>query len=1157
MIDPRAAAWEPYKSDTNLLFGILAMKMNFIRPDDLLEAMGIWFLDRQKTLSEILTERQAISAKDRDLLESMVRESQARQGYIGRSTEQKRPPTPASPRGSSALNGAAECDEAQRTTQADVRGDGDLTADWSDRRMESADERYLVVRPHARGGIGKVSVALDVQLNREVALKELLEEHREKSDSRSRFVLEAEVTARLEHPGIVPVYGIGLNTRGEPYYVMRFIKGESFKDAVQEFHKGRRGRGFRSGQSSLRFQQLLRRFVDVCYTIEYAHSRGVIHRDLKPSNVIVGKYGETLVVDWGLAKCVGKHEPRFVQDEATIRPSSHSGSTDTIAGFAVGTPAFMSPEQAEGQSDHVGFASDVYGLGATLYYLLTGQNPIMEREVTTILRHVRRGEFSRPRGVDPEVPLPLEAICMKAMAYRPEDRFASPQALAHDLELWLADEPVSAWPEPPSVKLRRWMNRNRTLVSSTAAALLVALLTVGYLAYEFNLRRARRQIEADAQVNSLLTAEVRSVPQIVERLGTDRSLVRDRLHALLSDRAGPAGRIGAALTLLPDDPSQAQFLINQLMKPDATPDELLVIRNGLKRNNVLERFVEPLVTSLPSASEPLTSAAIRALGVLAMAQPDWSRWPEFADRLARKLVQVNPFEIAAWREVFQPVGHVLTPPLRRIYSDRSQGEARALAFSLLLELGSQPDQDGRPEALAELLPDADPDQFRSILGRVSSPGDRDRILSVVLPLVQAPAQRGLALAERQARLVPALLEFSRADRVWPVLIHRDDPSLSTELIHILADYDVDPKALIERLGRESNPSVRRTLILALGGFAPDRMPSALRADLKVLLLSWYRADPDSGIHSAIDWVLRQRWKDGDELNAIDRELRGSEIPSDRNWLVSASGQTFAIVRGPVSFRMGTLPGSDPYAGGDEVPRDRTINRSFAIATREVTLAEYRLFLKDNPDLAPVFERPSVRMRIPSDDCALGALTWYDAVRYCNWQSAQEKIPEAEWCYPRLAGPGMILPANVLERTGYRLPTEAEWEYACRAATTTLWPHGLSESRLTDYAWILRDSGRVTHPPGQKRPNEIGLFDVLGNASEWCMGTMDLGRDPNDAVPREDTIQLLKIQDDQGVDSRGGSFLDPSADVRSANRNIRHPNERLPFFGMRLVRTCPR
>ena len=298
---------------------------------------------------------------------------------------------------------------------------------------------------------------------------------------------------------------------------------------------------------------------------------------------------------------------------------------------------------------------------------MTGQNPITDREVTTILRHVRRGEFLRPREVKPEIPLPLEAICLKAMAYRPEDRFASPQVLAHDLELWLADEPVSAWPEPPWLKLRRWVNRNRTLVSSTAAALLVALVTGAYLAHEFNLSKARRQIEANARVNALSTAEVRSVPQIVEQLGVDRSLVRERLNSLLSDRSRSASRIGAALALLPDDPSQAQFLVDHLMKTEATPEELLVIRDGLRRNNALERFIDPLMASLPSPPGALSNTALRALGVVALARPDWSRWPEFADRLATKLVQVNPFEIAAWQEVFRPVSLELNPPLPDLF----------------------------------------------------------------------------------------------------------------------------------------------------------------------------------------------------------------------------------------------------------------------------------------------------------------------------------------------------------------------------------------------------------------------------------------------------------------------------------------------------------
>ncbi len=1146
---------EPDRTDTNLLFGILAVKMNFIAKEELFEAMGVWFLDRHKTLGEILVDRQALIGKDRDLLEAMVGESQARQGQPGRSGGADRGDPLTRPsdsiRATEAPRGVAERTEAEDGHLAD----GELTVTWAVRRQEGGgDARYVVLRPHAKGGIGQVSVALDVALNREVALKELLDGRQADLDSRARFKLEAEVTARLEHPGIVPVYAIGCNERGEPFYVMRFIKGESFKEAVRQFHAGRGRRGLSDGETGFRLQQLLRRFIGVCDTIEYAHSRGVIHRDLKPSNVVMGKYGETLVVDWGLAKFVGRDEQRNLKDEQTLRPSSHSGSTDTIAGVAVGTPAFMSPEQAEGNLDHVGFASDIYGLGATLYYLLTGRNPITDPEVTTVLRHVRRGEFRRPREVDPGIPPGLEAICLKAMAYRPDDRYDSPRELAHDLELWLADEPVSAWPEPAWRKLRRWVDRHRTLVSSAAAAILVAAATGGYLAYETQMGRVRSRIEANARADALSTAEVRALPQIVDQLGADRALVRDRLHALLAGRGTAGGRIGAALALLPEDPSQAQSLFDRLLMPESAPDEVLVIRAGLLRSGALEPFIEPAIAGLRPAPEPLDDSAMRKLGLLALVRPRWERWPEFAGRIASSLVQVNPSEIADWREVFQPIAAALDGPLRAIYSGRSEDEPRALAFSLLLGFASQADRSDRPEALAGLLAHADPSQLREVLRRLPSREDRDRALAVIVPLTQPPAQRDPRLAEVQGRLAPALLELGRPELVWPMLVHRDDPSLRTEVIHLLPRYGIDPTPLIERLQSERDTGARRALIVCLGGFSAEAIPTSMRGGLRALLLSWYGSDPDSGIHGAIDWVLRRRWDDGAALDAIERGLRGPRIPSDRGWFINPSGQSFAIIRGPVSFRMGTPPGTDPYAGGDEAPHDRTINRSFAIGTREVSLAEFRLFLKESPDLRAVWDSPAVRMRLPSDDCAVGAVTWFDAVRYCNWLSAREGIPEDQWCYPRACTPGMVLPKDALERTGYRIPTEAEWEYACRSGTTTIWPHGLSEPRLRDYAWCLLNSGRVLHPPGLKLPNDAGLFDILGNASEWCIEVVD---DPNDIRTREDILQFAQVNGGDAVDSRGGSILDPSADIRSANRNLHKSVERLPYFGFRLARTCPR
>ncbi len=187
-----------------------------------------------------------------------------------------------------------------------------------------------MLRPHARGGLGEVFVALDAELHREVALKQILEKHADDPVSRQRFVAEAEITGGLEHPGIVPVYGVGTTAGGRPYYAMRFIKGDSLKEAIEHFHDDDALKD-NPGRRSLELRKLLRRFTDICNAIDYAHSRGVIHRDLKPANIILGKHGETLVVDWGLAKAIGRADPSI--GEQTIAPSSR-GSSETLPGSA-------------------------------------------------------------------------------------------------------------------------------------------------------------------------------------------------------------------------------------------------------------------------------------------------------------------------------------------------------------------------------------------------------------------------------------------------------------------------------------------------------------------------------------------------------------------------------------------------------------------------------------------------------------------------------------------------------------------------------------------------------------------------------------------------------------------------------------------------------
>ncbi len=336
-----------------------------------------------------------------------------------------------------------------------------------------AGERYREERFLAEGGLGRVFVARDAELPRQVALKRLQDRLLRSGESRRRFVLEAEITARLEHPGVVPVYGLGVDRQGQPYYAMRLIRGETMARAIERFHESDVP-GRDPGERALGLQALLRAFLTACQTIAYAHSRGVIHRDVKPANVMLGEYGEALVVDWGLAKPLGPSGDEPGGDAGDAPGAGAAGVVEpTAAGIVKGSPAYMSPEQAAGRWDEVGPASDVYALGATLYALLTGVRPFDGASVAEVLSRVRAGRFPPPRKVKAGVPRALEAICLKAMSLRPGDRYPGALDLAADVDRWLSGEPVRAWREPWPDRLRRWVRRHRMLVAAAVAALAV------------------------------------------------------------------------------------------------------------------------------------------------------------------------------------------------------------------------------------------------------------------------------------------------------------------------------------------------------------------------------------------------------------------------------------------------------------------------------------------------------------------------------------------------------------------------------------------------------------------------------------------------------------------------------------------------------------
>ena len=368
--------------------------------------------------------------------------------------------------------------------------------------------RFRPLRPWREGGLGKVSIAQDEELRREVALKEIKPQHAGNKISQERFVLEAEITGSLEHPGIVPVYGLGRYSDGRPYYAMRFVHGESLEEAIHAFHE-KDGSAADAGARAVAFRELLGRFIAVCNAMAYAHSRGVLHRDLKPANILLAKYGETLVVDWGLAKVAGQTDRLGVPSEDLPQAiSSASNSTATRFGSVVGTPAYMSPEQAAGRIDLLGPASDIYSLGATLYCLLTGVAPFTDKTLEPLLTKLKRGEFARPRQVKADIPRPLEAICLKAMAVAREDRYESASALADDLECWLADEPVTAYRERGRERVARWVRRHRALATTSAVALLVVAIVSIAAAMLVNRQRQVAEVafrEARDAVDELFT----------------------------------------------------------------------------------------------------------------------------------------------------------------------------------------------------------------------------------------------------------------------------------------------------------------------------------------------------------------------------------------------------------------------------------------------------------------------------------------------------------------------------------------------------------------------------------------------------------------------------------------------------------------------------
>jgi serine/threonine protein kinase len=335
--------------------------------------------------------------------------------------------------------------------------------------------KYLVIHKLGSGGMGTVYLAQDVDLGRKVAVK-VMNEADPNGALASRMTREARIVALLEHPSIVPIHDVGVLDDGRVFYAMKLVQGKRLDE-------------FATGASSL--SDLLRIFQKVCEAVAFAHARGVIHRDLKPENIMVGPFGEVLVMDWGVAKVLGDGavdfaaatgdgavELRAMADADLIAtlPLAGGDSGDTSGGTVIGTPAYMAPEQAMGKTDLLDQRADVFALGAILYFLFTGRPPFEHVGSVDGRAQNTRKPPARPRHINRKVPRAIEAVCLKAMSERREDRYSSAEEIAGDVVRFLDGQPVSAYRENIFEKAGRWLGKNRFLVLLVVAYLIMRLI---------------------------------------------------------------------------------------------------------------------------------------------------------------------------------------------------------------------------------------------------------------------------------------------------------------------------------------------------------------------------------------------------------------------------------------------------------------------------------------------------------------------------------------------------------------------------------------------------------------------------------------------------------------------------------------------------------
>jgi hypothetical protein len=517
----------------------------------------------------------------------------------------------------------------------------------------------------------------------------------------------------------------------------------------------------------------------------------------------------------------------------------------------------------------------------------------------------------------------------------------------------------------------------------------------------------------------------------------------------------------------------------------ATPQEFAVIRD------VLAPYQEELRNDLwkELAAPPGSERRFRAAFALIEYARDDPRWPQCASLVVDGLVAESPLALIHWKNALAPV------------KDRVLA---SLAYSL---------EDAKWNAV----------ERRAIIEfyRLIAAGDAKSLEPLRARITMQHSGTTAERARRKATVLAALAALGEADRVWPFLVHTPDPTLRSYLIERLGSSGVDPHLLKDRLDVERDTSARHALILTLGAFPSDRLTG-----MRSRLVELYWTDSDNGVHAAADWVLR-KWKHAPRPQDHVGKAAAPGHEEQRSWYVNSQGQTLSVIRGPLRLRL-----------GNEVDANLAMHR-YAVGATEVTVEQFRAFRPDH-----VMDREIH----PTPDSPVTMVSWHDAAAYCNWLSDQECILKDQWCYLKRADGAFDLVPDYQRCSGYRLLTEDEWEFACRAGAATACSFGEPDEELAgNYAWwfgSVRSKGsRQCLPVALLRPNDWGLFDMHGNVAEWCQES-----------PKQ---PLGKAVSEMTTAGRGSSYQGDLRNLRADERFAVPRRMAFRHVGFRIARTLPR